>query len=57
MLEVERILMVDLTATQAQAKAASPFVNQKEGQNEAAVAKHLNVLSPPPTDRVDKLYR
>jgi hypothetical protein len=48
--------MVDLTATQAQAKGASPSINGKEGYNKAAAAKPLNVLSPPPAEEVDKLY-
>jgi predicted lipoprotein with Yx(FWY)xxD motif len=32
MLNVERILVVDLVATQAQAKGAFPSINRKEGQ-------------------------
>jgi hypothetical protein len=55
-LEVERMIMVDLATTQAQTKGASPFVNRKESQTEAIMAKPLNMLLPPPADRVDKLY-
>jgi hypothetical protein len=55
--EAERILMLDLTATQAQAKAVSPSINEKEGQTKAVATKPLNMLSPPPADGVDKLYR
>jgi hypothetical protein len=51
--------MVDITATQAQSKGASPSINWKEGQTKDAAAKPLNMLSPPPippsADRVDKL--
>jgi hypothetical protein len=49
--------MLDLTATQAQAKAVSPSINEKEGQTKAIATKPLNMLSPPPADGVDKLYR
>jgi hypothetical protein len=55
-LELERMIMVDLATTQAQTKGASPSINRKESQTEAITAKPLNVLLPPPADRVDKLY-
>jgi hypothetical protein len=49
--------MVDIAATQAQSKGASPSISWKEGQTKDATAKPLNVMSPPPpADRVDKLY-
>jgi hypothetical protein len=49
--------MVDLATNQAQAKGLFPSVNWKEGQTKANAAKPQNVLSPPPADGVDKLYR
>jgi hypothetical protein len=39
--------MVDLAATQTQAKGVSPSINQKEGQTKADATKPLNMLSPP----------
>jgi hypothetical protein len=56
-LEAERILVVDLSTTQDQANGAFPSINRKEGQTKAVVAKPLNVLSPHPANRVDKLHR
>jgi hypothetical protein len=55
--KAERIQMVDLAATQAQAKEASPSIKRKVCQTKATTAKPINVLSPPPIDRVDMLYR
>jgi hypothetical protein len=45
-LEVERILLVDLVATQAQAKGVAPSTNREMGQTEAAEATAINVLPP-----------
>jgi hypothetical protein len=56
MLEAKRILMVDLTTTEAQAKGVAPSANRMEGQIEAAAAKPLNVLPPPSVDGADRLY-
>jgi hypothetical protein len=56
---VERIMMVDLTTTQAQAKGVTPSTNRAGGgggETEAAVAKPPNALPPPTTDGVDMLY-
>jgi hypothetical protein len=55
-LEAERILMVDLAATQAQAKGVAPSTNRKGGQIKTIAATPLNVLPPPSTDGVDGLY-
>jgi hypothetical protein len=40
--------MVDIAATQAQSKGASPSISRKEGQTKDATVKPLNVLSPTP---------
>jgi hypothetical protein len=56
MLEAERILMVDLAATQLQAKGAAPSASCEGGQIEAAVAKPLNGLPPPFANGVHRLY-
>jgi hypothetical protein len=58
MLEAERILMLDLAATQDQAKGVAPSANRKGGggQTETAIAMPLNALPPPSTDGVDRLY-
>jgi hypothetical protein len=53
-LEAERILMVDFTATQAQAKGAAPSANREGGQTEAVVAKTPSALPPPTTNGVDR---
>jgi hypothetical protein len=54
---VERILTVVLTTTQAQAKGAAPSTSREGDQTVAIVATPINVLPPPSTDGVDKLYR
>jgi hypothetical protein len=53
---LERILMVDLTATEAQANGLAPSINYERGQTETAAAKPPNTLPPPTTDGVDRLY-
>jgi hypothetical protein len=55
-LEVERILIVDFTTTQARAKGAALSANREGGQTETAVAKPPNALPPPFADGVDRLY-
>jgi hypothetical protein len=64
--EVERILTVDLTAAEAQAKEAAPATGHEGGrqciafaranQNIAAAATLLDMLPAPSADMVDKLY-
>jgi hypothetical protein len=56
-LEAERILMVDFTSTQAQAKEVALPASQKGGQVEAAIAKPVSSLPPFTTDGVNKMYR
>jgi hypothetical protein len=56
MLETERILMVDFTPTQDQAKEVAPPVHRGEAQAEAAVSKSLSMLPPLTVDRVDRMY-
>jgi hypothetical protein len=56
MLRAERILTVDLAATQAQAKGVAPSTSHEVGQTVAAVATPLNALPPPFADGVDRLY-
>jgi hypothetical protein len=56
MLEVGRILMVDLAATRGLAKGAAPSTNRGGGQTKASVAKALNALPPLSADGVDRLY-
>jgi hypothetical protein len=55
-LEAERILMVDLAATQAQDKGAAPSANCEGDQTEGATAKHLNMPPPFSANGVDRLY-
>jgi hypothetical protein len=54
--EVERILMLDFTTTQAQAKEVAPPASREGGQDEAAVAMPLSASPPLTTDEVDKMY-
>jgi hypothetical protein len=55
-LEADKILIVDFTATQARAKGVAPYANRKGGQAKAAEAKSPNALLPPTADGVDRLY-
>jgi hypothetical protein len=57
MLKAERILMVDLTATQAQTKGSAPSTEREGGQTKAVGTKPLNALPPPSADGVERLYR
>jgi hypothetical protein len=54
--EVERILVVDFTATQAQAKEVAPSANREGGQTGAAVTKTSSALPSPTVDGVDRMY-
>jgi hypothetical protein len=56
-LEAERIIMVDFTATQAWAKVAAPSDNHKGSRPKAAMAKPPNASPPPTIDGMDRLYR
>jgi hypothetical protein len=57
MLEVERILMVDFTATQARAKGVTPSANHEGGgQTEVTVAKTPSALPPPYANGVDRMH-
>jgi hypothetical protein len=65
MLEVERVLMVDLTATRAQAKGVTPAISPEGGhhptfardsQNVVIADALLDMLPPPSIDGVDRLY-
>jgi hypothetical protein len=47
---------VDLATTRAQAKGAAPSTSHDGCQIMAAMATPLNVLPPPSTDGVDRLY-
>jgi hypothetical protein len=64
-LEVERILMVDLVTTRAQAKGVTPAISHDGGQhltfarasqNVVMAATLLDTLPPPSTDGMDRLY-
>jgi hypothetical protein len=50
----ERILTVDHTATQAQAKGAGPSPSREGGQTMVTAATPLNALPPPSVDGVDR---
>jgi hypothetical protein len=54
--EVKRILMVDFTATQVQAKGGAPPASYERGQTKATMANPPNVLPPPLASGVDRLY-
>jgi hypothetical protein len=56
-LEANRILMVFLAATRAQAKGAAPSASCEGVQTEVAVTTPLNTLPPPSNDGVDWMYR
>jgi hypothetical protein len=56
MLEVERILMVHFTATQARAEGVALSTDLEGGQTKAATAKLLNAFPPPTIDGVDRFY-
>jgi hypothetical protein len=56
-LKAERILMMDFTSTQAQAKEVEPSTSHEGCQTKAAAAKPPNTSSPLTADRVDKMYR
>jgi hypothetical protein len=56
MLEAERILMMDFTSTQTQAKEAAPPASREGGQDEAIAIKHLGASPPITANRVDKMY-
>jgi hypothetical protein len=56
-LMAERILMVDLAASQAQAKGAAPSTDHERDQTEATGSKPPKVLPAPFVDGVDKLCR
>jgi hypothetical protein len=49
--------MVDFTATQAQAKGATPSAHRERGQIGTAVTKTPSALPSPTTDGVDRMYR
>jgi hypothetical protein len=55
--KAERILMVDFTSTQVQAKEVAPPANRKGVQDEADAAKPLSASPPLTADGVDKMYR
>jgi ABC-type Na+ efflux pump permease subunit len=54
--EVERILIVDITATQARAKGAAPSANHEGGQTGATATKTPSALPPPTVDGLDRMY-
>jgi hypothetical protein len=56
-IETERILVVDFSSTQAQAKEMAPPVRRGEAQVMAAGAKSLSTPPLLTADRVDKMYR
>jgi hypothetical protein len=56
MLEMERILMVDFTSTQAQAKEEAPPASREEGQVEVTAAKPMSAAPPLTTDGVNNMY-
>jgi hypothetical protein len=56
MLEMERILMVDFSSTQAQAKELAPPTSRGEAHVEAATTKSLSASPPLTTDKVDRMY-
>jgi hypothetical protein len=56
MVEVEQILMVDFTSTQAWAKEVAPPASCVRGQTKAATAKLLNTSPLLTFDGVDKMY-
>jgi hypothetical protein len=55
-LKTERILTVDFTSTEAQAKELVPPASQGEAQAEAAKVIPSSASSPPSTDGVDRMY-
>jgi hypothetical protein len=55
-LEVERVLMVDFTSTQARANKVAPFASHEGGQTKAAATKPPSTSPPLTANRVDKMY-
>jgi hypothetical protein len=55
-LEMERIISVDFTPTQAQGKELAALVHRGWTQAEATVAKSLSMPPPLTDDGVDRIY-
>jgi hypothetical protein len=55
--EAERILVVELAATQLQAKGVAPPGSREGGQAKDTAAKPLNISPPPSADGVNRMYR
>jgi hypothetical protein len=57
MLETERILMLDFTSTQTQAKDLTPLVCQGKARTKVVAAQSPSASPPLTVDGVNRMYR